>query len=85
VATAATSIRYVNAKGDVNGDWTVNLQDAIAALQVFSGMNSAVLRADFAASGADVNGDGRVGIAEVLYIFQKIAGMRNTSGDPVIQ
>ncbi len=76
VATATTSIMYVNAKGDVNGDWVVDLQDAITALQVFSGMTSAVLRADFSTSGADVNDDGRLGLEEVLYILQKLAGMR---------
>ncbi|MHB8092226.1 MAG: hypothetical protein ACYDH8_11630, partial [Syntrophales bacterium] len=75
-ATGAATITYVNIKGDINSDWLVDLQDAIAALQICTRMDSVVLRADFATSGADVNGDGRVGFEEVLYILQKVAEMR---------
>ena len=58
--------------GDVNGDFTVNLSDAILALQVMSNMNPAPL----ASTNADVDGDGKIGTMEVIYILQKVAGQR---------
>jgi hypothetical protein len=76
IAIVAASITHINIKGDVSGDWEVDLRDAINALQIFTGMNSVELRADFATSGADVNGNGRLGLEEVLYILQKVAEIR---------
>jgi alpha-tubulin suppressor-like RCC1 family protein/Tol biopolymer transport system component/chitodextrinase len=60
------------APGDLNGDGSVNLLDAIAALQISS-------RMDVAAPvylSTDVDGDGRVGLAEVIYILQRVVEMR---------
>lgn len=50
--------------GDVNGDDSVDLSDAIRALKVIGG--------DFttAVKEADVDGDGRIGIEEAIYILQ---------------
>lgn len=58
--------------GDVNGSGTVNLVDAVSALQMLSGISTApsVHRR------ADVNSDGKIGWAEVIYVLQKVAGIR---------
>lgn len=58
--------------GDVNGDSSVNLADAILALKVAAGMNPSV------SLSADVNSDSKIGLTEVVYILQKIAGLRPT-------
>ena len=56
--------------GDVNGDATVNLTDAIISMQVITGIvPSEPLNMD-----ADVNGDRKIGIAEVAYILQILSG-----------
>jgi hypothetical protein len=63
-----------NAKpGDVNGDESVNVADAILAMQVLSGMRPEGLQP---ATMADVNRDGKIGLPEVIYIMQTVAGMR---------
>jgi hypothetical protein len=58
-------------KGDINGDGTVTLADAIMASQAVVGMNPAGIRL-----GAEVNGDGKIGIQEAIYILQSVSGMR---------
>jgi hypothetical protein len=63
-------------KGDINGDSSVDLEDAILALQVVAGMNPSGIRASYPACGADVNGDGKIGLPEVIDILQKVAGLR---------
>jgi len=60
------------AMGDVNNDLTVNLADAVLALQVIS----SIIPADRVHASADVNGDGKIGLAEVIYILQKVAWTR---------
>jgi YD repeat-containing protein len=62
--------------GDINGDGTAGLGDAILVLQAVSGMNPAGIRTDYTTSGADVNTDQRIGMEEALYILQKAAGVR---------
>ncbi|MDY6954769.1 MAG: dockerin type I domain-containing protein, partial [Thermodesulfobacteriota bacterium] len=61
-------------KGDVNGDNTVDLTDAILALQGLAGLESAPPVT--VAKNADVNGDGRIGLEEALYVIHKVAGVR---------
>lgn len=61
----------LNLKGDINADGTVNLVDAIMALQVLTGMNPNNVNRM-----ADVNGDGRIGVEEVIFVFQKVSGLR---------
>jgi hypothetical protein len=63
-------------KGDMNGDSTVTIVDAILTLKAIGGMNPTGIRADYAASGTDVNGDDKIGLPEVIYILQRVAGMR---------
>lgn len=62
--------------GDVNGDSTVNLADAILALKVMASMNPAGIVTNYPTCGADVNCDGKVGFTEMIYILQKTAGIR---------
>ena len=62
----------LNIQGDINGDGTVNLADAILAIQIISGIPPAVT----VKKEADVNGDNKIGIEEAIYILQFIAGLR---------
>ena len=55
--------------GDINGDRTVGLSDAILAMKVVIGLNSSEINLN-----ADVNGDGKIGIEEVIYILQEVSG-----------
>jgi len=67
----ALAIKVI-AAGDMNGDGSVNLIDAITALRIAS-------RMDVAAPPhmpADVDGDGKIGLAEVIYILQMMAELR---------
>jgi len=57
--------------GDVNGLGSVDLADAIAALQVLAGLSPPNVKV-----GADVNGNNKIGLEEVIYILQKVAGLR---------
>jgi len=53
-----------------------DLQDAILALKVLSGVDvSGAITTDYV-SDTDVNCDGQVGIAEVQYILQVVSGLR---------
>ena len=61
-------------KGGVGGSLTVDLADAIMALQIVSG--TALLNPGVAATISDVNSDGKIGLPEVIYILQKVAGVR---------
>jgi hypothetical protein len=62
----------IDRRGDVNGDFTVNLSDAIFVLGLMAGIEqSGTLHTE-----GDVNGDGKIDMAEVLYILQKTAGLR---------
>lgn len=62
--------------GDINGDASVDLADAILVLRSLSGLPAEGIRVDYAASGVDVNGDGKVGMPELLYILQKVSVTR---------
>lgn len=57
--------------GDVNGNGTVGLDDAISALQILSGKAPPTVN-----SYADIDGNGRIGQPEAVFILQKIAGLR---------
>ncbi len=64
-------------EGDINGDNIKDLVDAILALKVLAGMDTAgQIRLDYTTSGTDVNEDGKIGLEEVIYILQRIAGLR---------
>ncbi|MCP4353175.1 MAG: hypothetical protein GY795_47600, partial [Desulfobacterales bacterium] len=53
--------------GDINNDGNINLSDAIASLQICSGMtpSSTVFK-------SDINGDGKIGLEEAVYIIQQV-------------
>ena len=55
--------------GDVNGDGSVDLADAVLALQI-------IIRESISLPGQwhDVNGDLVIGLEEVVYILQKMCG-----------
>ncbi len=74
VKTAVYRIARIG-KGDINGDGSVDLTDAVLAMQVFSDVSHAqIIHKD-----ADVDGDGKIGLPEVIYILQFIAGMRHST------
>ena len=61
------------APGDLNLDGSIDLTDAIIALQVMSGittLNQPQM------SYADTNQDGRIGLPEAIYVLQEVAGLR---------
>jgi hypothetical protein len=57
--------------GDVNADGLANLTDAIAVLQILSGVYNSLLT-----NGCDVNNDQKIGLEKAIFIFQKAAGLR---------
>jgi len=63
----------IDPEGDVNGDGTIALADAILSLKIACGLDTT---GEDIVLGADVNGDGRIGLAEMLYVIQKVAGLR---------
>jgi len=71
------SLTFV-AQGDVDCDLTVDLKDAVLALQTLA---RRFPNKDYCAQG-DVNGNGRLDMADVIYILQRISEMRTSSGQP---
>jgi Dockerin type I domain len=63
--------KAADSKGDVNDDSSVDLADAILALQVMAEIEPSAT----AHKEADVNGDNKIGIEEVIYILQKVSGL----------
>jgi hypothetical protein len=55
--------------GDINGDGSIDLSDALLAMKIMTGRssNKTICLA------ADVNQDGKIGLAEMLYIYQQIS------------
>ncbi|MFH2120776.1 MAG: 6-bladed beta-propeller [Pseudomonadota bacterium] len=70
--TVNVTFKLAVAHGDVNNDGSVDLADAIMALQVTARIPPAITPH----LENDVNGDGKIGLPEVIYILQKIAGTR---------
>ena len=52
---------------DVNGDFTIDLADAITALQITAYHTDVVIRTDQA---PDVTSDGKTGIEEAIYLLR---------------
>lgn len=57
--------------GDIDGDRSVDLYDAMLALMISAGIQPA----QQIVMAADVNGDGKIGLVEALYILQKVGGL----------
>ncbi len=62
----------LNVKGDVNLDGSLDLKDAVSALQLILGGTPSVPVND----SGDVNGDGKIGPEEAIYVLQVVAKMR---------
>ncbi|OQX25205.1 MAG: hypothetical protein BWK80_16865 [Desulfobacteraceae bacterium IS3] len=59
--------------GDINNDGSVTLADAVIALRVGAGTDTAgYVRGDYAVSGIDVSGDDKVGIEEAVYVLTRL-------------
>ena len=58
--------------GDVDGDCTVDLRDAVVALEIIGAYEIS----QDVATRSDVNADLIIGLHEVIYILQKISGIR---------
>ncbi|MDY6950592.1 MAG: dockerin type I repeat-containing protein [Thermodesulfobacteriota bacterium] len=58
--------------GDIDGDGSVDLADAVLAMQILVGLEPLTSMS----READVNGDGEIGLEEIFFIFQKAAGLR---------
>lgn len=63
-----TSITYniVPISGDIDGNGTVDLTDAVLAMKIITDLHSAGLN-----FGGDVDGNNRIGMPEFIYILQK--------------
>lgn len=59
--------------GDVDGNDSVSLADAILSLQAITGHLPAEARVY---NDADANGDGRIGIPEAIHVLQEVSGLR---------
>jgi hypothetical protein len=61
-------------KGDLSGNWSLDLPDAVIVLKVLAGMSKSGLAwSDYAASGTDANGDGKAGFEELFYILKTVS------------
>jgi uncharacterized repeat protein (TIGR02543 family) len=69
--TAIFAPAAVPLPGDVDGSGTVDLADAVIALQVAARGTPASIEV-----GADVNVDGKIGLAEGVYILQALSSLR---------
>ena len=61
------------APGDLNLDGSVDLADAIIALQVMSGASTTGYPQ---INYSDVNQDSRIGMPEAIFVLQKLLGLR---------
>ena len=59
-------------RGDIDGNGTVDLSDALLSLKVISG-NAEAFPID---KEADVDGDGKIGLEVALYALQKVSELR---------
>ncbi len=62
--------------GDINGDGMVGFADAIAALQILSGLTPAEEFYLQATLRNYNNGVGQITLMDVIYILQKVGGLR---------
>ncbi len=58
--------------GDINGDQSLGLQDAILTLKILMGADIGDQSVN---KDADVNQDGMIGLPEVVYILEKLANI----------
>ncbi|SHI64439.1 protein of unknown function [Desulfatibacillum alkenivorans DSM 16219] len=71
-----TMLNYMEIKGksdvlgDLNGDFSADLTDAVLVLKILAGRETGALN-----SNADANADSALGLEEAIYILQKHAGL----------
>jgi hypothetical protein len=70
IASASVAINDASTRGDIDGNGSVDLADAIIALKILAGKTNASIFIH------DVNADGRIGLEEALFIFQKLSELR---------
>ncbi|MBU2487895.1 MAG: hypothetical protein KKA60_00735 [Proteobacteria bacterium] len=76
---AASAETALAGPGDINGDGTLALSDAVMALQVSAGLTpSGTVHGE-----ADANGDGAIGMADALAVLQSLLGTRCLSDCPL--
>ncbi|MDA3898430.1 MAG: C25 family cysteine peptidase [Desulfobacteraceae bacterium] len=72
----ATRLKYDSGpcfvRGDINGDNSVDLADAICALKVLAGLSP-----DGLSNANAVGGDSRIGIEDAIYALMVVSGMRD--------
>ncbi len=66
------SFKTLLSPGDVNGDKSIGLDDAILVLNVISGTDTGEITVR---SDADVNEDGKIGLQESVYVLQIISDL----------
>ena len=62
--------------GDINGDYQVDLVDAIVVLKILSSVQQPDNGVANSISVIDINRDGKIGIEETIHILQKVSGLR---------
>ncbi len=72
-------IELVPLKGDINGDFKVDLADAVLGLQIVAGIESGNIRQDYIQSHTDISGDNKVGMEEVLHVLEKTGALETDS------
>jgi len=70
-ADATVTALFVDITGDLDGDKSLTLADAVLGMQILSIQGSTNLVTLF-----DIDGDGRTGLSEVVFILQRLSGMR---------
>lgn len=68
VGNRLSIITRMMVKGDLDGDGTITVADAIVALQIISGITPSLS----VIKGAEVNSDGKIGLPEAIYSLQKV-------------
>lgn len=71
--TVTITVSNVLVTGDIDDNGTVDLTDAILALEVISRKD---ITSDEITAVTDVNGNGKIGLQEAIYILQKVSELR---------
>lgn len=72
IALRATDTQQAAIPGDIDGDGTVTLSDAILILKMLAGKSIG----QQSWTNADINNDNKIGLSEAIYILQKVGGLR---------
>jgi hypothetical protein len=67
----AFTLEYGCDPGNIDGEDTVALSDAILSLKILAGFQP-----DYVCLDADVNGDRRIGVEELIFILEKLSSLK---------